>query len=115
MKEILYAKLVAECDKRKHNIAWICHEKNQVPDKKWIVDIIATLNPNDEIFRKDYVAPPVRKRLRDIETIVLPNDIFEGLPLSTSKVKARRMKIMSEAFATEKAIRLKETQKDIYE
>lgn len=79
------------------------------------MEVIATLNPSDEIFRKDYVAPPTRKRLRDIETIVLPNELFDGMPKSTSKVKSRRLKVMSEAFAAEKASRLKDMQKSIYE
>ena len=61
--------------------------------------MLATLKPDDEIFKKDYVAPLVRKRLQDVETIQLPKEIFEGLPKSTRKVKARRLKIMSEAFA----------------
>lgn len=51
-----------------------------LPDSKWLVDVLATLKPDDEIFRKDYVSPPVRKRLREIETITLPNELFEGLP-----------------------------------
>ena len=85
-----------------------------MPDKDWMVNILSTLNPDDEIFRKDYVAPPVRKRAKDIETIILPNHLFENLPKSTSKVKARRLKIASEAFAAEKAARLKETQKEIF-
>jgi hypothetical protein len=75
------------------------------------VAVIATLNPGDEIFNKDYVAPPIRKRLQDVETISLPNELFEGLPKSTRKVKARRLKIMSEAFAEEKATRMKEMRK----
>ena len=75
--------------------------------------MLATLSPDDEIFRKDYVAPPIRKRQRDIETIILPKEIFEGLPKSTSKVKARRLKVVSEAFAAEKAARLKEMRKQI--
>ena len=79
-----------------------------VPDKKWMVDVIATLDPENEIFKKDYVAPPICKRLKDIETIILPNEIFEGLPPTQRKVKARRMKITSEAFAAEKAQRYKE-------
>jgi hypothetical protein len=79
------------------------------------VDVLATVDPENEIFKKDYVAPPVRKRLRDIETNILPNELFEGLPQSTSKVKARRLKIMSEAFAKEKTVRLREMQKDIAE
>jgi hypothetical protein len=39
---------------------------------------------------------------------MLPNELFDNLPKSTSKVKARRLKIMSEAFASEKAQRLKD-------
>lgn len=45
-----------------------------------MVAVLSSLNPNDEIFKKDYVAPPIRKRLRDIETITLPSELFEGLP-----------------------------------
>ena len=61
--------------------------------------MLATLKPDDEIFKKDYVAPPIRKRLRGIETIILPPELFEGLPKTKSKVKARRMKIFGESFA----------------
>ncbi len=57
--------------------------------------------------------PPVRKRLQDVETIVLPNEIFEGLPQTKSKAKARRLKIVSEAFAQEKSTRLKEIRRTI--
>ena len=79
-----------------------------------MVAVIATLSPWNEIFKKDYVAPPTRKRLRDIETIVLPTELFEGLPPSKRKVKSRRLKIMSEAFAAEKASRIKDMQKELY-
>jgi len=50
----------------------------------------------------------VRKRLQDIETITLPQELFEGLPKTKSKVKARRLKILGEAFSQERASRLKE-------
>lgn len=112
-KEALFGKLETLCFNKNLNISWINVEKNQIPDKKWMVDVIATLSPEDEIFKKDYVAPPVRRRQRDIETIALPNQIFEGLPPSTSKVKARRLKITSEAFAAERAARLKDVQREI--
>ena len=115
VKETLLNKLMTLCHAQGLNVSWINVEKNQTPDKKWLVDVIGTLNPNDEIFKKDYVAPPIRKRLRDIETIVLPNEIFEGLPQSNSKLKKRRMKIMSEAFAAEKAQKMKDMQKQLYE
>ena len=113
IKDTLYNKIEAICLKKDYNIAWI--DSQHMPDKDWMVNVLATLDPDDEIFKKDYVAPPVRKRLRDIETIVLPNELFENLPKSTSKVKARRLKFMSEAFAAEKAARLKDMQMEIYE
>ena len=77
------------------------------------MNVLATLDPENEIFKKDYVPPPIRKRMKDIETIVLRNELFEGLPLSTSKNKSRRLKIVSEAFAAEKASRLKEISRNI--
>jgi hypothetical protein len=113
LKEVLIDKLTALCLEKSLNVAWI--DAQHTPDKNWLVTVLATLNPGDEIFKKDYVAPPTRKRLRDIETIVLPNELFEDMPKSTSKVKARRLKIVSEAFAAEKANRLKDMQKAIYE
>ena len=113
VKDTLYNKIEEICAKKKLNIAWI--DELHVPDKKWMVDVIATLDPENEIFNKDYVAPPIRRRLKDIQTIVLPTEIFEGLPQTQRKVKARRMKITSEAFAAEKARRFKEMQKDLYE
>jgi hypothetical protein len=111
--ETLLKILIKLCIEKQLNISWI--DATHVPDKKWMVDIVATLDPGNEIFKKDYVAPPIRKRLRDVETIVLPAEVFEGLPPTTSKLKARRLKIMSEAFAAEKASRYKQMQKDLYE
>ena len=113
LKEVLIDKVSTTCFQKSLNIAWI--DSQHTPDKGWLVTVLATLSPNDEIFRKDYMPPPTRKRLRDIETIVLPNELFVDMPKSTSKVKARRLKIVSEAFAAEKANRLKDMQKAIYE
>ena len=113
LKETLIQSLMLICEKKKHNIAWI--DETHMPDKKWLVDVIATLDPDNEICKKDYVASPIRKRLRDIETITLLNELFVGMPLSTSKVKARRLKIMSEAFAAEKAARNREMAKRLYD
>ena len=113
LKETLLEKIATVCVNRDLNIAWI--DDKHTPDKNWMVTVLATLKPDDEIFNKDYVAPPVRKRLRDIETIVLPNELFEGMPKSTSKVKARRLKIVSEAFAAEKVNRLNHMKKEIFE
>ena len=111
LKEVLVVKARSLCIARGHNVEWM--DKKHLPDKEWLVTVIATLNPQDEIFRKDYVAPPIRRRLQDVETIVLPDEIFAGLPKSKSKNKARRLKIVSEAFALEKATRLKEIRRNI--
>ena len=60
VKETLYSKIEAICLKKDYNIAWI--DPQHMPDKEWMVDVLATLDPDDEIFKKSYVAPPVRKR-----------------------------------------------------
>ena len=59
-KETLIEKLNDLAFENDLNISWI-DEKHQ-PDKKWLVDVIATLKPDDEIFNKDYRPPPIRKR-----------------------------------------------------
>ena len=106
LKEVILVKLCQICVARKLNIAWI--DDAHKPNKEWLVNVIATLDPENEIFDKNYVAPPIKTRLRDIETIVLPTELFEGLPKSTSKNKVRRLKVISEALATEKSTRLKD-------
>ena len=82
-----------------------------MPDKVWLVNVIATLDPANEMFKKDYVAPSIRKKLQDIATIVLPDKLFVGLPKSKSKNKSRRLTVISQALATEKATRYKEMRK----
>jgi hypothetical protein len=88
---------------------------DHTPNKDWLVVILSTYRSDLKIFKKDYVAPPVRKRMRDIETIVLPDELFADMPKSTSKLKARRLKVVGQAFEAEKVNRLKETQKHFYE
>ena len=109
LKEVLVSKLLKLAKPRKLNLAWL--DELHLPDAAWLMAVIATLDPNDEIFRKDYVAPPIRKRLQDIPTIELPKEILEGLPKSKSKAKARRLKVTSEAFANERAQMMKEMRK----
>lgn len=110
-KDVLLNKVLEAASLLSYNVSWI--DEKHHPDKKWLVDVLATLKPGDEIFKKDYVPPPVRKRLKDIETIVLPGHLFEGLPPSKSKAKARRLKVVSEAFLNEKMSRMKELRKQL--
>ena len=59
MKEVLIQKLSEVCTMENYNIAWI--DEKHAPDKKWLIDVLGTLKPDDEIFKKNYVAPPIRK------------------------------------------------------
>ncbi len=33
-----------------------------LPDKRWMVMVLSVLNSKDEIFAKNYVAPPIQKK-----------------------------------------------------
>lgn len=55
-------------------------DESHKPDSKWLVDVIATLMPWDEMFQKDYVAPPRKAREADLKVIELPADLFVGVP-----------------------------------
>jgi hypothetical protein len=46
-------------------------------NKKWLMNVIATADPINEIFMRNNVPPTIRKRI-NIETIVLPTEIFES-------------------------------------
>ena len=58
LKEVILSKLMQVCIDRNLNIAWI--DDAHSPNKEWLVYVIATLDPTNEIFRKDYVPPPIR-------------------------------------------------------
>ena len=60
-KDILIEKLI-EGTTAKH-LQNIYISKDRRPDVKWLLDVVATLLPDDEIFKKGYVPPPKRKRL----------------------------------------------------
>ena len=68
LKEIVASKARDTYTSKHLNLVWM--DPAHIPNKKWLLEVLATLKPEDEIFRKYYVAPPVRKRLRDVETIV---------------------------------------------
>ena len=61
LKEVILVKLMQVCTARKLNVAWI--DDTHLPDKVWLVNVIATLDPANEMFKKDYVAPSIRKKL----------------------------------------------------
>ena len=71
---MILVKLCQICYAHGLKIGWI--DDTHLPDKLWLVNVIATVDSTNEIFDKGYVAPPVKMRLRDIETIVLPTELF---------------------------------------
>jgi len=74
LKEVLLVKVCQIFYAHRLNVGLI--DDTHVPDKLWLVNVLATIDPTNEIFDKDYVAPPIKMRLRDIETIVLPTELF---------------------------------------
>jgi hypothetical protein len=83
------------------------------PNKEWLLIMIATLKPEDEIFRKDYLPPAKKKIIEEQKTIQIPKGFFDGLPDSKTKVKRRALKIMGQGMAQQKISYLKQLQKDI--
>ena len=86
VKDVLLEKVKKLAIEKGLNVAWI--DSAHVPDKDWLIAVISSLNPDDEIFKKDYVAPPIRKRLQDVETITLPKELFEVLPKYSASSQA---------------------------
>jgi hypothetical protein len=66
-KDVLNAKLQLIAKEKKWNFAI---EETAKPDKEWLVMMLSTYLPEDEIFKKSYRAPPeVEKRGRENNTI----------------------------------------------
>lgn len=88
-------------------------DEGHTPDKKWLIEIIGTLRPDDEIFRKDYVPPPRKNTVEEQKTMHVPKDFMKDLPESRSKVKRRRLKLIGEGLAKQKIACLRQSVKDM--
>ena len=82
-------------------------QPEKLPDKDWLIAVIATLHPEDEIFRKDYMPPPKKNAIEEQKTIRVPLGFFEGLPDSKSKVKRKALHIIGEGKSQQKVAYLK--------
>ncbi len=78
-----------------------------------MVNVLSTLNINDEIFRKDYVAPPVQKKKPLEKVIDVEEDLMVGLPVKAKQKRVRRTKleIVKDAKKRQKEIRKDEIKK----
>jgi hypothetical protein len=63
------------------------------PDKRWLLDVLATYTPEDEIFRKSYNPPERASKLSEIKTIEVPVDFMKDLPFSKRKTKRKGLRI----------------------
>lgn len=110
-KEVLIAKLLEALKQRgieNHGL-----DELHLPDCKWLLALLSTLAPNDEIYRKDYRPPPRAKKIEEQKTILVPQSFLGGLPSSKSKVKAKHLKVISEGMARQKLHYLKKAIADM--
>lgn len=63
------------------------------PDKAWLIKFLSTFTPDDPIFHKSYVAPPIRKKNEEEKVHKLPKSLFEDMPVKRPGKRVRRMKL----------------------
>ena len=83
------------------------------PDSQWLLTVISTLNPEDEIFHKDYMPPPRKNTIEEQKTIQVPNGFFDNLPDSKRRVKRHALRIVGEGRAKQKVQYLKAVQREV--
>jgi hypothetical protein len=85
--------------------------EKHVPDKRWLLDVLATFTPEDEIFGKSYNPPERASKLSEIKTIEVPVDFMKDLPFSKRKTKRKGLRIQKEGLRVQKKMRFKIMQK----
>ena len=83
-------------------------DKDHRPDVKWLIDVVATLMPYDEIFAKDYVPPPRKPPTSQLKVIDLDPALLQGVPASRSRAKRRRLRVVGAAFTEQRIQRLQQ-------
>ena len=64
--------------------------EKHIPDKHWMVLVLGHLSPRGEVFAKDYVPPPLRKKKPAPKVISVASSLFKGLkPKNPPKRKSR--------------------------
>ena len=88
-------------------------DEAHLPDKRWLIDALARLTPDDEIFAKSYLPPPKKSKLSEMEAIELPEYFLKDLPLSRKKVKRRGLQFVIGGNSQAKIEQLKIRQKEL--
>ena len=93
-------------DNRGYELVGVDREKH-IPDKRWLLDVLATYVPGDEIFKKNYNPPERASKLSEIKTIEVPVDFMKDLPFSRRKSRRKGLRIQKEGLRTQKKLRFK--------
>lgn len=78
------------------------------PNKSWLIQFIAELNPTHAIFKKNYIPP--KKDLKEMKVVGLPPEFLQGLPESSSKAKKNRLAVFGVAKDKIRVRKLEEKQ-----
>ena len=95
--DVLLKKLHSICNH--NNISHTGVDDMHLPDKNWLLNVISTLNPGDEIFNKNYLPPVKETKLSEIKTISLPAEFLQDLPESTRRSRRKGLRIAKEGLA----------------
>ena len=72
------------------------------PDKRWLLDVIATFASDAAIFAKDYLPPVKASKLSEIKSIEVPTDFIRGLPMSQRKNRRKGLRLQKEGLRAQK-------------
>ncbi len=78
------------------------------PDKDWLIDVVSTLMPDDEIFRKGYLPPRTRAINSEVDTIEVNQFFLEDLPVSSTKSKRTRLQLVTQGTKAAKTLYMKQ-------
>lgn len=63
--------------------------KQKPPSVSWLIMILSSLDPNHEVFAKDYVRPKEEKQQYSSQMVYNPEGFFDGLPVAKKKGKGK--------------------------
>ena len=109
-KSVLLEKFWNFIDFHRHELIGVDRDRH-VPDKRWLLDVLATFTPEYEIFHKNYSSPEKASKLSEIKTIEVPVDFMKDLPFSRRKSRRKGLRMQKEGLRVQKKERFKMMQK----
>ena len=79
----------------------------------WLLNILSTYDPDDEVFSKSFVPPTRLSKLSDIRSIEVPDAFLKDLPPSKQKARRRGLKLFSAGSLQQRIIRLKRVRREL--